>query len=95
MYSQMIHVIQVTALTMLTAMLIMSITRSTASVLLDTSEMDTPVLLVRRIICRRLVVQIWSNYIHKTGWPRKNATTLIVNFLNIVNETELFFNFIW
>ena len=25
-----------------------------------------------------------------TGWPRKNATTLIVNFMNIVDETELF-----
>ena len=25
------------------------------------------------------------------GWPRKNATTLIVNFMNIVDETELFF----
>ena len=24
------------------------------------------------------------------GWPRKNATTLIVNFINIVDETELF-----
>ena len=27
-----------------------------------------------------------------TGWPRKNATTLIVNLKNIVDETELFFN---
>ena len=26
-----------------------------------------------------------------TGWPRKNATALIVNFKNIVDETELFF----
>ena len=26
-----------------------------------------------------------------TGWPRKNATTLIVNFMNIVDETEFFF----
>ena len=26
-----------------------------------------------------------------TEWPRKNATTLIVNFINIVDETELFF----
>ena len=26
-----------------------------------------------------------------TGWPRNNATTLIVNFMNIVDETELFF----
>ena len=25
-----------------------------------------------------------------TGWPRKNATSLIVNFKNIVDETELF-----
>ena len=22
-----------------------------------------------------------------TGWPKKNATTLIVNFMNIVDET--------
>ena len=28
---------------------------------------------------------------HYTGWPRKNATTLIVNFKEIVNETSLFF----
>ena len=26
-----------------------------------------------------------------TGWPRKNATTLIVNLKKIVDETELFF----
>ena len=26
-----------------------------------------------------------------TGWPRKNATTLIVNFKNIINKTELIF----
>ena len=25
-----------------------------------------------------------------TGWPRKNATTLIINFKNIVNKTDLF-----
>ena len=25
-----------------------------------------------------------------TGWPIKNAITLIVNFINIVDETELF-----
>ena len=24
-----------------------------------------------------------------TGWPRNNATTLIVNFKNIINKTEL------
>ena len=29
-----------------------------------------------------------------TGRPRKNATTLIVNFLNIVDETEFFFFFL-
>ena len=28
-----------------------------------------------------------------TGRPRKNATTLIVNFMNIVDETKLFFCF--
>ena len=26
-----------------------------------------------------------------TGWPRKNATTLIVNFKDIMNKTELIF----
>ena len=26
-----------------------------------------------------------------TGWTRKNATILIVNFKNIFDETELFF----
>ena len=26
------------------------------------------------------------------GWPRKNATTLIVNFKDIINATELIFN---
>ena len=35
-----------------------------------------------------------------TGWPRKNATTLIVNFKNIVDETATtlivnFFFFFW
>ena len=25
------------------------------------------------------------------GWPRKNATTLIVNFKDIINNTELIF----
>ena len=28
-----------------------------------------------------------------TGWPRKNATTLIVNFMNIVDETDFLFLF--
>ena len=28
-----------------------------------------------------------------TGWPRKNATTLIVNFKDIVNKTNLVFYF--
>ena len=26
-----------------------------------------------------------------TGWPRKNATTLIINFKDIVNQTDFFF----
>ena len=30
-----------------------------------------------------------------TGWPRKNATISIVNFKNIVDETELFFFFFY
>ena len=28
--------------------------------------------------------------LNDTGWPRKNATTWIVNVMNIVEETELF-----
>ena len=31
---------------------------------------------------------IWKAY---TGWPRKNATTLIINFKDIGNKTDLFF----
>ena len=31
---------------------------------------------------------------HNTGWPKKNATTLIVNFKNIINKMELIFCFI-
>ena len=29
-------------------------------------------------------------YVIYTGWPRKNATTLIINFKDIVNKTDLF-----
>ena len=41
-------------------------------------------------------MEIWKQKCSKelgyyTGWPRKNAITLIVNFKNIVDETELFF----
>ena len=36
-------------------------------------------------------IKRWQAKINYTGWPRKNATTLIVNFINIVDETELFF----
>ena len=32
---------------------------------------------------------VWRN--SNTVWPRKNATTLIVNFKNIINKTELIF----
>ena len=38
---------------------------------------------------KRSFLQIYV-YMYYTGWPRKNATTLIVNFKNIVDETELF-----
>ena len=31
--------------------------------------------------------------VDSTGWPRKNATTLIINFKDIVNKTNLFFYF--
>ena len=31
---------------------------------------------------------LWRSY---TVWPRKNATTLIVNFTDIINKTELIF----
>ena len=39
-----------------------------------------------------MVHVIWFCY---TGWPRKNATTLIVNFKDIINKTELIFLFIY
>ena len=34
----------------------------------------------------QIYVQIWH-----TGWPRKNATTSIINLKGIVNKTDLFF----
>ena len=34
--------------------------------------------------------ECWNLAWEYTGWPRKNATTLIANFMNIVDETELF-----
>ena len=33
---------------------------------------------------------IYSLFIY-TGWPRKNATTLIINFKDIINKTECIF----
>ena len=30
-----------------------------------------------------------------TGWPRKNATTLIINFKDIIHKTELIFLFFY
>ena len=38
---------------------------------------------------------LFLNVLNKeyTRWPRRNAITLIVNFKNIVDETELFFFF--
>ena len=39
-------------------------------------------------------ILLWNYFLLiDTGWPRKNATTLIVNFMTIVDETELFFIF--
>ena len=42
-----------------------------------------------------VVIQVYIHIlllfiISYTGWPRKNATALIVNFMNIVDETEFF-----
>ena len=37
-----------------------------------------------------LLLAAWIQYLH-TGWPRKNATILIVNFKDIINKTELVF----
>ena len=37
-----------------------------------------------------IIIQLTDIKVIYTGWPRKNATTLIVNFMNIVDETELF-----
>ena len=35
--------------------------------------------------------QMAFKFWYYTGWPRKNATTLIVNFKDIINKTELIF----
>ena len=35
----------------------------------------------------------YDHALNYTGWPRKNATILIVNFKDIVNKTNLFFYF--
>ena len=40
---------------------------------------------------KRIYAVLQYFWVAYTGWPRKNATTLIVNFKNIVDETELFF----
>ena len=45
----------------------------------------------KRLCARTHMTSTKHNMVHYTGWPRKNATTLIVNFKNIVDETELFF----
>ena len=38
-----------------------------------------------------MIFKVANSYVpHYTGWPRKNATTLIVNFKDI-NKTELIF----
>ena len=39
----------------------------------------------KSIIVRELILSYY------TGWPRKNATILIVNFKDIINKTELIF----
>ena len=36
------------------------------------------------------IVQNCTKSMYYTRWPRKNAATLIVNFMSIVDETELF-----
>ena len=50
------------------------------------------------MLAKHGLVQEFSHLGHKcthtqdyTGWPRKNATTLIVNFKDIINKTELIF----
>ena len=40
-----------------------------------------------------LGLDIISQNVPYTGWPRKNATTLIVNFMNNVDETYFCFTF--
>ena len=40
------------------------------------------------------MMMINNGNLYYTGWPRKNATTLIVNFKDIVNKTNLFL-FYW
>ena len=42
--------------------------------------------------CRHWIC-IKSGQVHYTGWPRKNATTLIINFKDIVNKNGFVFYF--
>ena len=42
-------------------------------------------------ICYNFITHVNDLIMWYTGWPRKNATTLIVNFKDIVNKTNLFF----
>ena len=43
------------------------------------------------VSCVYIAYKYEKKWLQYTGWPRKNATTLIVNFMNIVDKTELLF----
>ena len=45
-------------------------------------------IVMRNMFSRKWLLKMNIPY---TGWPRKNATTLIVNFKDIINKTELIF----
>ena len=38
---------------------------------------------------RMLKKKDWALYMYYTGWPRKNATTLFVNFKDIINKNGI------
>ena len=51
---------------------------------------NTVTLLVQLFIALVFYPDIMKHLLY-TGWPRNNATTLIVNFKDIINKTELIF----
>ena len=44
---------------------------------------------------QNILYRIYNDNDNNTGWPRKNATTLIINFKDIINKTIDFYFIMW